>query len=210
MYKHIFSKEEWANILTHGLSIPFCFWGSYALLTRINPILSNSVFYGLLAFCMSMSSVYIISTLYHYQSNPRIKHMLRIMDHIAIYFLIAGTHTPFLLLYLPTTYGQYILAGLWICVFFGTIFKAFFIGRYEKTSLAIYIAMGWSGVLTFPYIWEAIPVEALLGIGVGGLSYTVGAYFYARNDIPYNHAFWHLFVIGGSLGHYLALWYCVT
>jgi hemolysin III len=204
------SKKEWANVYTHGIAIPFCLWGSYWLLTGINPQLSSSVFFGLLSFCISMTSVYIISTLYHYQSNPRIKHMFRIIDHIAIYFLIAGTHTPFLLRYLPTTYGKSILVGLWICVFFGTIFKAFFVGRYEKTSVAIYVAMGYSGLITLPYIWEYMPVEALLGLGAGGLSYSVGTYFYVRTDIPYNHAIWHLFVIGGSLGHYLALWYCVT
>ncbi|MFT4668307.1 MAG: hemolysin III [Polaribacter sp.] len=203
------SKEEWANVYSHGVAVPFCLLGSFLLLSQCNLQVTNAVYYGAFTFCFSLTAAYLISTLYHYQSDPRKKHIFRIMDHIAIYYLIVGTHTPFLLLYLPTTYGMSILATLWICVFFGTIFKIFFVGRFEKFSIALYLVMGWSGVLTLPYIWEELSVGALLGICIGGLFYTTGAYFYTRNDMRYNHAIWHLFVIAGSTGHFWALWLCL-
>ncbi len=207
--QHKLSKEEWANVYTHGAPIPFWILGSFLLLSQCGPQVTKSVYYGTLAFCLSLTAVYTISTLYHYQSDPRKKHIFRIIDHIAIYYLIAGTHTPFLLLYLPTTYGMTCLAALWICVLFGTIFKLFYVGKFEKLSIALYLAMGWSGLLTLPYIWRALPVGALLGICIGGLFYTTGAYFYTKNEMPYNHAIWHLFVIAGSIGHFWALWLCL-
>jgi len=209
MSKQTLSKEEWANVYTHGLAIPFCLLGSFFLLTQYNPELNIEAYYGMVIFCISLTSVYTISTLYHYQSDPKKKHLFRIVDHIAIYYLIAGTHSPFLLLYLPNTYGMSCLAGLWFCALLGTIFKIFFVGRFEKFSVAMYVLMGWSALITLPYIWHLMPFEALLGIFIGGIFYTTGAYFYVKNQIPYNHAIWHLFVIAGSLCHFGAMWDCI-
>ena len=202
------SKEEWANVYTHGIAIPFCLWGGYLLLSDPSELINTKVYYGLLIYCFSLTSVYTISTLYHWQLDPRKKYLLRIADHIAIYFLIAGTHTPFLLLFLPTTYGMCCLAVLWIFVLFGIFFKIFFVGRFESFSIFLYTAMGWSAILTLPYIWPSLPKNVLLGIVLGGLSYSVGAFVYTKDQVPYNHAIWHLFVIGGSLGHFWALWLC--
>ncbi len=204
----ILSNEERANVWTHALAIPFCILGSIWLLWGSH--VNQAVYIGLWVYCISLTAVYIISTLYHYQTKPRLKHFFRVVDHIAIYFLIAGTHTPFLLLYLTDTYGQCFLAGLWLVVVFGMVFKIRYVGEYEGFSVFLYLAMGWSAVFTLPYIWHQFPENALLWIFIGGVSYTVGGIFYMLDQLPYNHALWHVFVIGGSLGHFWAVWLCVA
>ncbi len=202
------SREEIANIVTHGIG--------FVLFAIASPILiqlasKSGTWYqilGLIIFCLSLLMVYSSSTIYHSLLDQRLKSTFRKIDHICIYFLIAGTHTPFLLLYLNKPYGWIFLVLLWSIVLVGILYKIFFLGRFKKLSLWLYISMGWSGVFTIPFMLDQMSSISFYGLLGGGLSYSLGTIFFVWEKLPYNHAIWHVFVIGGSLGHFLALFYC--
>ncbi|MEM9823096.1 MAG: hemolysin III family protein, partial [Bacteroidota bacterium] len=148
------------------------------------------------------------STVYHSVIDQRLKHIFRIVDHISIYFLIAGTHTPLVLLYLHQPSGWYFLTGLWLMVLLGTIFKVFFTGRYEFFSITLYILMGWSGLLVLPQMFEHMSNSSLYCLIAGGVLYSGGVIFYVWKRLPYHHAIWHLFVIAGTAAHFIAMMIC--
>jgi len=205
---NLLSREEIANILTHGLGLLLFLIASPILLTFA---IQSGTWYqilGISIFCFSLLMVYTSSTVYHSIPNQKLKALFRKIDHICIYFLIAGTHTPFLLLYLNKPFGWIFLCLLWLIVLIGTLYKIFLIGRFEKLSLWLYIIMGWSGILTIPFMLDQMNDLTFYSLLAGGLSYSLGTIFYVWEKLPYNHAIWHVFVIGGSLGHYLALLYC--
>ena len=201
-------KDELANVITHVTGLIICLIASPILIYTGMKSGEWPVIIGLCIFCLSMILVYASSSTYHAIQQPRLKYIFRIIDHICIYFLIVGTHTPLLLLYLKTTYGYFFLALLWILTLIGIIYKTFWFGKWEWLSLALYIAMGWSGILTIPYMLDQIPTFTVWCIFFGGLSYSIGVIFYLWEKLPYHHAIWHLFVMGGSAGHYLGLFYC--
>ncbi|TXB60613.1 hemolysin III family protein [Phaeodactylibacter luteus] len=193
------AAEERANTLTHALGLLLALAGLPYLLQL--PATGTS-YAGLLIFGCSMALVYATSTAYHAVQRPEWKYRLRKLDHISIYLLIAGTHTPLLLRYLP---GSPYLPLIWGMAAAGLLYKLFFFGRWEWLSVAFYLVMGWAGALTLPSMLPQMPAAATLGILLGGLSYTIGVLFYAWKKLPYHHAIWHLFVIGGTLGHYLGI-----
>jgi hemolysin III len=197
------SQQELANAITHGFGLLLGLFAVPALLIDKYEVADSQLWWGLAIFGCSLLLVYTTSTLYHSVAQPRIKHSLRIADHISIYLLIAGTHTPFLLYYLP---GSYYLIIIWSLVVIGTFYKLFFFDRWEWLSIVLYLGMGWMGVLTVPYMMEVMPEATLNGIVIGGVSYTIGVVFYAWRKLPYHHAIWHLFVIGGTAAHFWAIW----
>ena len=199
-------REERANALTHALGLALSIVAVPLLLYFAGGKASAAQWYSLLAYSLSLLLVYGISTLYHSVRAPRIKYLCHVADHISIYFLIAGTHTPFLVYYPLGGASQYYLYLLWSMVGLGLLYKLFFFGRWEWLSVAAYLAMGWMGVLTIPAMMEQMPPLTLSGVVFGGLSYTIGIVFYVWRRIPYHHAIWHLFVIGGSTAHFLAVW----
>lgn len=196
--------DEKANVLTHALGLLLGLILTPFILNRAQAVPSQ--FWGVVVFMLSLLAVYASSTIYHSARNERSKYLLRKLDHICIYFLIAGTHTPFLLIYLPNTQGYTYLAILWGLVVFGIFYKLFFFDKWEWFSLALYLGMGWMAIFTLPPMLDQMPSSSLYWIIFGGISYTVGVYFYARSSIKYNHAVWHLFVIGGSVGHFMGVW----
>ena len=141
----------------------------------------------------------------HSIDAPRLKRIWWMIDHIAIYLLIAGTYTPFVLLYYDGGLGWTVLCLVWGIALAGTVFKLFFTGRFERLSVALYLAMGWLLVPFAGPLLTAAPSGCLLLLAAGGLCYTGGVVFFAWNTLRYNHAIWHLFVLGGSVCHYLAL-----
>ncbi|HOH43843.1 MAG TPA: hemolysin III family protein, partial [Candidatus Hydrogenedentes bacterium] len=130
---------------------------------------------------------------------------LRVFDHCAIYLLIAGTYTPFLLVSLRGTTGWALFGVVWGIACVGCAFKAFFTGRFNKVSTAMYVAMGWIVLVAIKPAITHIPVGGLLMMLAGGLLYTFGVFFYANERVPYNHAIWHCFVMGGSAIHFFAV-----
>ena len=203
-------KYEFANIITHA-------FGFLAGLVATPILLAVSIHYGatiyqiigLGIFCFSLLLTYAASTVYHSISSPEWKHLFRQIDHISIYFLIAGTNTPIMLYYADNWIGVIYLWIMWSLVIAGIFYKVFFFGQYERVSLIFYVFLGWMAIFIIPFIWEKIPIPCLFWILAGGLSYTIGVVFYSWEKLAFHHAIWHLFVIGGSLGHYLAILYMV-
>jgi hemolysin III len=160
---------------------------------------------GVLSVSASMAVVYSASTLYHSVQHPKAKQVLRTLDHTSIYVLIAGTYTPFMLIAVRGAMGWTLLAIVWVMAITGIIWKIFFIGRFEVMATIMYIFMGWLGVIAFRQMLVNIPPFGVTMLFAGGIVYTLGVIFYAWEKLPYNHAIWHLFVLGGSVCHFLAM-----
>lgn len=197
--------EEIANSITHGIGAGLSIAGLVVLLVLALPsgdawrILSFSI-YG-----ASLVLVYLSSTLYHGFQRPRLKRLFQIFDHSAIYLLIAGTYTPFLLISLRGAWGWTFMAVIWGLALLGVLFKAFFIERYQRVSALGYLLMGWLVVIAAEQLLKNLSTPTLVWITAGGGAYTLGMLFLAWRRLPFSHTIWHLFVLGGSLCHYLAV-----
>lgn len=146
------------------------------------------------------------SMLYHMATAADRRYFYKKLDHTAIYYLIAGTYTPFLSIAIPTQKAQYLLIVLWIIALIGTLFKLVFINRFHKISLIAYLAMGWLAVLVMDNMQAYLSSQALNFLLIGGIAYTVGALFYALKRVRYTHAIWHVFVLIGAGTHFLAIY----
>ena len=201
-------REEIANSVTHGLGFAASAVGLPFLiataLTRQDP--RHVV--GVAVFGAALVLMYAASMLYHAIQAPRAKQLLRVIDHAAIYLLIAGTYTPFALGPLRGPVGWTLLAVVWTLAAAGVVLKATAGFRYPRLSLTLYLAMGWLAVLAAQPIVARIGVKGALWLLAGGLCYTAGVWFYVRDRLRYRHATWHVFVLGGSACHYFAvLWH---
>lgn len=197
--------EEIANSITHGI-------GAVLSVAGLTLLVVLAAIYGdvwrIVSFSIygaSLFLLYLASTLYHSIQHPRIKRVLRIFDHAAIYLLIAGTYTPFMLVSLRGPWGWSFFGIIWGLAFLGIAFKAFFIGRYEKLATAAYVLMGWLCVVAFKEMVATLSFGGMAWVVAGGIVYTLGVIFYAWEKLPYNHAIWHLFVLGGSICHFFAI-----
>lgn len=197
--------EEKINIISHALGLLLSIVGFVLLLVQaysqgMAHILA-AVIYG-----SSMIALYSASTLYHRSKTPSIRIKLRVVDHAAIYVLIAGTYTPYMLLTLPGPLGYSILAAAWTMALIGIVIKIFYTGHFEVLSTLLYIAMGWAIVFAIKPLAANLAPAGLYWLMAGGISYTVGAILYAFKKIPYNHAIFHLFVLLGSICHYISIY----
>ena len=166
--------------------------------------------FSVLVYGLSIIVLFSSSALYHAAKTERKKHYFRILDHITIYLLIAGTYTPVLLLMLGDSRGWPLFWTVWGIAGFGLILKIFFTGKFEIFSTLLYLVMGWLVVFDFNVLAERIDTNGLLLLFAGGLAYTVGIVFYSINRIPYNHVIWHLFVLAGAICHYfMVLFYVI-
>jgi len=197
-------RQELVNALIHGLGVLFCI-ASIPVLSAIGANTGNVagiVGATVYAFCFLM--LFTFSTLYHSIQNVYVKKILRVWDHISIYFMIAGTYTPFLLVYMLNSFGITLLSVQWSLVLLGILFKIF-VTKRRILSTIIYIAMGWlllAGGRTF---FITLPAPVLVMLIVGGGLYTLGCVFYLIKKIPYNHAIWHIFVLCAAICHYVAV-----
>ncbi len=200
-------KEEFANVLSHSLGIILSILGTIYLVSI--GLQKWEVYHvaGLSLFCFSLLMVYTSSTIYHWVNKPHLKQALQKLDHISIYLLIGGSHTPFVLLYLNNSFGRNYLFILWGLILIGILYKIFFIDRWKWFSLLFYITLGWIAVFIIPSMKDQMSSIVFYWIIAGGLSYTLGTIFFAWEKLPYHHAIWHLFVLGGSISHYLAMVY---
>lgn len=198
-------KEEIANSITHGIGAGLSVAGLTLLVVLaaiygdVWRIVSFSIFGSTLVI------LYLASTLYHSFQNPRVKRVLRVLDHASIYLLIAGSYTPFLLVSMRGVWGWTMFGVVWGLALIGVTFKVFFIGRYEVLATAAYVLMGWLCVIAFKQMLVSVPPGGVTFLIIGGVVYTVGVIFYAWHKLPYNHAIWHLFVLGGSICHFFAV-----
>jgi hemolysin III len=198
-------EEEFANSISHGFGILFSIIAISLLVTLsvINgntlDIVSCSIFGG------SILLLYTFSTLYHATQEPRIKAWLRTFDHIGIYFLIAGTYTPFLMMAVKGTLGWIFFGIVWGLALFGIVFKIFYTHRFKRASLILYLGMGWMGILLIKPMLENLSTHALTLVAAGGISYTLGTIFYTRPNMRFAHTIWHLFVLAGTILHFVAI-----
>ena len=205
MIKLRHSLEEIANAITHGIGLLLSIAGFVVLLVLATlrgtawHIVACSI-YGATLICL-----YAASTLYHAVISPRVKRALRIFDHSAIYLLIAGTYTPFLLVSLRGPWGWSLFGVIWGLALAGVLFKFWFVERFAILSTAVYIAMGWLVVIAAKPVITHLRLTAIIWLLAGGLAYTGGVIFFAAKRIPYSHAIWHLFVLAGSICHYFAV-----
>ena len=195
------NKEEFWNSLTHFTGIILTLIGVPFLITQ-NSDLTKLELFSLLFFQFGLLFMYTSSTLYHYVQNIRIKKVLRVVDHISIYYLIAGSYAPVCLITLRDHSGIEIFLIVISLMLLGTLFKIFFTGKFEKFSLYLYLLMGWLIVIKIDELINLINFRGLLLVIASGLLYTTGTYFYSSKTIKYSHSIWHLFVLGGSLTHY--------
>jgi hemolysin III len=197
--------EEIANATTHGIGLVLSVVGWIALMVVSGmagdgwDLAASAVFGGSLVF------LYSTSTLYHSVRQPRAKWILRVLDHVAIFLLIAGTYTPFTVVLMRHGWGWTLLALIWGLALAGLLFKLFSTHRFHPAATSLYLIMGWLGILFADPMSAALPAGALLLIVAGGLAYTVGVVFYGWHSLRYSHAIWHVFVLVGSICHFAAV-----
>jgi hemolysin III len=196
--------EEIANSVSHGI-------GFLAVLAAM-PLLWTSgsrhgaaALIGALAFGASAALLYLTSTLYHALTPARAKRVLRVLDHSAIYLLIAGTYTPFTLGVLRGAWGWTLFGLVWALAALGIAAKVTVGVRYPRLSTGVYLGMGWLVVIAARPLWQAVPAWGLFWLAAGGLAYTAGVGFYAASRRPYRHFIWHLFVLAGTGCHLVAV-----
>lgn len=199
-------NEELANAISHGLGILFCLIAMPIVLINTYNQKNLTTFYSVAAFAVGMLLVYSCSTLYHFVEKEKSKNLLKIADHISIYFLIAGTYTPLMIKYLPPGTAFIFLTTMWTVVFLGMFFKIFFIHKFEWLSVVLYLVMGWMIVFVIKPLINTVPLEVFWWILAGGLSYTVGVYFYVKSHKHYFHTIWHIFVLLGTILHFVAIY----
>lgn len=198
-------RDEIASALTHGLGAVAALAGGAVLIT-LAALYGDAWQLGAsIVFGISLLLLYVASTLYHSIQHPIAKARLKVFDHCAIYLLIAGTYTPFTLIGLRGPWGWGLFIAIWTLAVFGVVFKLFYTGRFKLLSTAIYIAMGWLVIVAIKPMLIALDGWTLGWLLLGGLFYTLGTYFYHRESIRFSHAIWHMFVIGGSVCHFIAV-----
>jgi hemolysin III len=197
--------EEVANTLTHGAGAVTSVVAGVALTAAAAMGGDRWQLAGAAIFSIAMAALYTASTLYHWEQDRAAKARLELLDHCAIFVLIAGTYTPFLLVTLRDGIGRPMLALIWGLAVAGIIFKLLVGTRFRIGSTLLYLAMGWLIVVAAGPMLQALPPLALATLVAGGISYTAGTYFFCNERIPYCHAIWHLFVLAGSACHFVAV-----
>jgi hemolysin III len=199
-------KEERLNVLSHGfglvlsiIAFPFLVIKALDYPGFWKPI--SFVIYGL-----SLIILYAASTFYHAAKNPKKRRQLNIFDHAAIYVLIAGGYSPFCIVALNSSLGWYMFVFVWVFALVGIILKLFFTGKFDKISTAMYLLMGWQVMFFIKPLMNSLTVEGFQLLVAGGIFYSIGAILYSIKKIPYNHAIFHLFVLLGSLSHFIAIY----
>lgn len=198
-------KQELVNSILHGFGILFGIISIPVLLTIATKAQNetNLIAASIYGFCFIM--MFTASTLYHGFQQQHVKRALKILDHISIYFLIAGTYTPIVLIYQNNNFGMWLLIILWGLTLIGSVVKIFFCGRWEIFSTVIYLIMGWSMLSGGHGFFEHMPTRVLTMVLTGGGLFTFGVIFYIWEKYFYSHAVWHFCVLGGAICHYFAI-----
>lgn len=200
--------EEQLNAWSHGIGAALGIAALVLLIVYADTTKPWSLF-SVIVYGISIIVLFLASTLYHAVKGERRKHYFRIVDHISIYLLIAGTYTPVLLILLADSLGWPLFWIVWGIAAFGLILKLFFTGKFEIFSTLLYLIMGWLIVFDYTNAAESLGSHGLLWLFAGGLLYTVGIIFYAIERIPYNHVIWHMFVLGGAICHFFMIFWHV-
>ena len=200
-------SEEKLNVLTHAFGLLLSIIGLLFLVVKSfhydgfwKPM--SIVIYG-----VSLIVLYAASTFYHASKDLKLRRKLNIFDHAAIYVLIAGSYTPFCLVALDSNLGWYMFIAVWVFALTGIILKLFFTGRFDKISTAMYLLMGWQVIIFIKPLMQSLSAEGFQFLIAGGVFYSIGAILYSIKKMPYNHATFHVFVLLGSISHFIAIYY---
>lgn len=202
-----YREEKW-NAITHALGLLFVLIGGGFMLYQ-SYVLDWPNYVAVVIYVLGALFVFASSTIYHVVPRSPLKEKLCQLDHISIYFMIAGSQMPLLMSYFNNQTGYIMMALLWSFVFIGVVFKLFYMSAPESISLAIYIAMGCVSLILLPQLVQLMPQNLLLLVFLGGAFYLVGIIFYLWESLPYNHPIWHLFVLAGCVTHFLAIYWVV-
>ena len=201
--------EEWANSATHAFGMICSLIGFWLLMWKA---FQNSDVWQVLCagiFGFTLMFLYTASTSYHLVRRSKWKKLLQVLDHIGIFLLIAGTYTPFAIILFKGFGGWEMLIFIWAVALVGIIYKIFLINRYPKFSTFLYLLMGWTIMIKIDILLWEIPSGATILLLVGGFFYTIGVVFYVWEKLKFSHAIWHLFVLAGSISHYLAVYFYI-
>lgn len=201
--------EEWLNSATHGLGAVLSVISTIALIVAASQLGDAWKIVSFSIFGASLILLYMASALYHGTRHPELRALFKTLDHCAIFLLIAGTYTPFLLVNMRGTTGWTLFAVIWSLAFTGVVLKVIFRNRFKLARVGIYLAMGWLITFASADLVANLSETALYLTIAGGVVYTAGVVFYLADRVPYMHAIWHLFVIGGSALHFSAIYYGV-
>lgn len=199
--------EEVAHSLIHGLGVLFAVTAMAVLVGFAARHGTARHIVGASVFGAALVLAYTASTVYHAIPPifPRVKRVMRMVDHAMIFVLIAGTYTPFCLLTLRGPWGTALLVVVWAIAFGGVVFETLLLGRFKVVSVVVYLSLGWLVVVAFKPLMASLPRQGLVLLVAGGIAYTVGVAFYAAKPLPFHHAVWHVFVLAGSVLHFLAV-----
>ncbi len=197
--------EEKFNVISHGVGLIL---SVIALILLITYAISDGTIWHIISFSIygtSLVILYTASTLYHYVQEPKLRYKLNIFDHAAIYVLIAGSYTPFTMNVINGTLGWTLFGIVWVIAIIGVTLKLFFTGKYGKISTVAYILMGWMGIFGLETLILNLPIEAVVWLVAGGIAYTIGAVLYSLKMVKFNHAIFHVFVLLGSICHFMSV-----
>jgi len=206
-YRKLSVREEIFNSVTHGIGTVLSL---AALVSLIIIAVSKGNKWHLVSFTIYGSTLvllYLASTLYHSFTKEKIKNLFARFDHAAIFLLIAGTYTPFLLTVLRGTLGWTLFGIIWGVAIIGVVIRSIYLTRFRKLMVALYLAMGWMFVVAVGPMIKNLPVLSIIFLFLGGISYSVGVIFYVKRNMKYAHGIWHLFVLAGSIMHFFAVVY---
>lgn len=203
-------SEELANTITHGIGMIFGIVGLILLLIKaIDQQADTLTLASMAVYGASIIVLFLASTLYHAIPHPNAKRWLKTFDHCAIYLLIAGSYTPFLLVSLRTPLAFGLMIVIWTIALLGIIMKVAFVYRFKKLSLMTYLVMGWLSLIVIYQLAINLDIGGLTLLAAGGIVYSLGVIFYVAKRIPFNHAIWHGFVLAGCVCHFFAIYYFV-
>lgn len=203
-------NEEIANAISHAAGVVFGIVGLVLLLVKaLNHQADALTITSMAIYGSSIIVLFLASTLYHSIPSPRAKRWLKTFDHSAIFLLIAGSYTPFLLVTLRTPLAFVMLVVIWTIALLGIVMKVAFVHRYERLSLVSYLTMGWLALIVIYQLAQKIEPAGIALLAVGGVIYSIGVIFYVEKRIPFNHAIWHGFVLAGCVCHFFAIYFFV-
>ena len=202
-------NEERVNVISHGIGLLLSIIALFFLIYKSVKYGSDYHIFSAVVFGISLILLYTASTLYHNSTKEKLRKRLNVFDHASIFILIAGSYTPFLLISLRGTLGWRFFIFIWIVAFIGVVLKLFFFGKYSVLSTIMYVLMGWVIVFVIKTLINSMGINGVYWLFAGGILYTIGAIIYSINKIKMNHAIFHIFVLLGSISHFISIYFYV-
>jgi channel protein, hemolysin III family len=201
--------EEIANFVSHTVGAGLAILGFIMLIIRAAWFNNIPAIISYIVFSLGLMVLYTMSSIYHGLKPSKAKNVFEILDHSSIYFLIAASYTPFLVLGLKSSMSITLLIIQWVICALGITFKAFFTGKFKGISTIVYLIMGWMIVFSWNELISKVSPISIIFLVTGGILYSLGTIFYMWKVCKFNHMIWHIFVVLGSIAHYIAIWFLI-